>query len=496
MMTENKTTYILCTLLLALGAYFQLNSFLNPDNAWLVDSAQMLLSGRNLYTDYIETNPPFIVYFTALPIWVGGLIGIKSYIAFTLMVLAVGVVSFVGSLKYLQSNNLRIGVALLFFIFPAASFGQREHLLVMFIFPYFMALLNHKKPNKTDVVMFILGMLLKPYFVVFFALFALWAKFELKHKLFSLRHIIIGCCGILYLFLIWFFEHDYITNVLPLLLKYYDSFYYERVGLAFKIGVIISPLVLYFIKRLSIAIFDSKMVFSLLAAAAAGLTILLQNKGWTNHHFPMNFFIILALIIFIENCNNKFTGKDRIIFLGALSSVYLVAMILAFKFNFDLICDAAKYSEQENIKVIEQYAPQEEALAIGFNLNTLYPEILYSSAKMGWRYPCMWMLMGMYKNDHSKILNQRLPFHTKEQQGEDERAIFDSLVEYFITARPKILVIDDQWIGSKQNNNSKSNLYKFDLAGYFVQDRRFAVEFEKYRLVRKFLGKNIYIRNE
>jgi len=86
-------------------------------------------------------------------------------------------------------------------------------------------------------------------------------------------------------------------------------------------------------------------------------------------------------------------------------------------------------------------------------------------------------------------------FRSPAKQGKDERAIFESVVNYVITQKPEIIVIPRGSVGSySKKSNGKKLFYKFNIQEYFMQDKRFAAEFNNYKLQRKFLGKSIYVR--
>ena len=494
MMAENKTTYILCVSFFVLAAYFQLNSLANTDNAWLIESAKMLLSGQNLYTDYIETNPPFIVYFTAIPLILGGVLGLAAPESYTIFVLTLAAFSFYLGSRLIESNNLKIALLLLFVIFPAFNFGQREHLLVLLITPYFLALLNSARPSVVAAVLMIIGVLLKPYFILFLAFFILWEKFELKQKLFSTRNFAFGITCILYVALIWLFERDYIENTLPMLIQYYDSFYLYRLGIYSKITIFSAPFLLLLLRKAKLHILDNKIIFTLISASIAAITAALQDKGWDNHYFPLHFFMLFALMLMMENSFVRLAGRQQGIFIAGLSVAYLMIMIVSFKNNISMASSFTKFSAKQNIDIIESKAPNGKALVLSVNLNGLNPELLYSSASLGWQYPCLWMLPGMYENVKEDA-NKEVPFRAPAQQSANERAIFESVVNYFVTQKPEILVVTHSWIrNSPRKVKGKLGTGKFDLHGYFMQDKKFAAEFANYKLQRKFLGKSLYVR--
>jgi hypothetical protein len=148
-MRPHITTYILCVFFVLAACFVQSVTYLNTDSAWLIASAQRLLSGQNLYTDFVETNPPFIVYFMTIPVLAGGF-DVDNYKVFTmLLVVFAGLRSF----KYVKSDFVRIIMFFGLFVLSVQSFGQREHLFVALILPYFFSILADSRPKLPDVLL-------------------------------------------------------------------------------------------------------------------------------------------------------------------------------------------------------------------------------------------------------------------------------------------------------------------------------------------------------
>src|SRR3984957_18207251 len=133
-------------LLTALGIvlFVMLRTPLKDDIAWLLYVARRWLAGRELYVDVVEVNPPLIVWISAIPIQIAGVLRIDAqYTATPFFVAAVlGCAWWTASLRRGSSRLFEdrvpvfaaIGTVLL--VVPAGDLGQREHLLVAAILPY------------------------------------------------------------------------------------------------------------------------------------------------------------------------------------------------------------------------------------------------------------------------------------------------------------------------------------------------------------------------
>lgn len=472
-MKGNLTTYILCGFFVAIAAYVGMNSYLNSDSAWLVDSAHKLLSGQDLYTSYIETNPPFVVYLTALPLALG--ISLRLFV-FVLAGISLGL-----SLKYARSNFLKIILTYGLFLLPAQSFAQREHLLIIFILPYFLSIYVEAKPRAADVIFALMGFLLKPYFLMIYAGWALWKWRVQKAPLFSAENYIIGLGVTLYLLFIYFVERDYIENVLPLLIDYYNDFYYERVPLYLKLLVMLLGLMsmLGFVR--SSGIFNRRLCFVIFTAFLAGLTFIVQDKGWTNHYLPLYFYLLVSVALLMERTHKHLQILLGLIFAGIVAHGAYV--------NSMLICDANQQDSREIIGYMDEYASSKEVLPIGYDLGVVYPELIYSDAHFNWEYPQLWLITGLYGKEDVK--DEKVIHHAPKWQNPDERRMFDSLVNYVVSRQPAMIIIAD-----KKVYNEKMGTFRFGFIEYFSQSPEFAEVFRHYRRIGQVSGRVIYVLDQ
>ena len=60
----------------------------NHDIAWLLHCSGQLLDGGRAYVDFVETNPPLIVWLGIPPVWAARLTGLPEILVYHLFVLA------------------------------------------------------------------------------------------------------------------------------------------------------------------------------------------------------------------------------------------------------------------------------------------------------------------------------------------------------------------------------------------------------------------------
>ncbi len=486
-MSQKITTYIFCVFLVILACLIQSFSYLGVDSSWLADSAVKLLSGKDLYVDFIETNPPFIVYLTVIPVWLGDQAGLLPQHSFKLFTFVVLIGSFVRILKYPMSDFFKIILTFGLFVMPAHNFGQREHLFLALLMPYFLSLLNDRRPAGVDVAMATVGFLIKPYFVVFFVGFVLWQVVSQKRSLFLKENFVIGFSLVAYVAAIWVFEREYITDILPLLLKYYGNFYLMQLGYYTKLFVFFLLVLsirtrFSFNKKTEDVFLNEKLSFVIYSAFLAGVTLVIQDKGWVNHYMPLYFFLFLAIAMFIE------LAPKRIVYF--LLGLLLFVMVHIFLTSFMTIFHVRNSTYKEMvIEVFDEYAAGREVVEMSADLGALYPEVIYSKASFNWEYPHMWIFYGMY--NVNGVAGKNIEFRKPEEQTEDEAKIFKSFVNYVITKKPAVIVSNNL-----EYFKGKKDGFYFDYIKYFSQDPAFAAQFAKYRFLKVVGIRKIYVLDE
>lgn len=141
---------------------------INHDSASLLYAGGLLAEGKRLYVDFTSTNPPLIFYLSALPAFLSRWLALPLIFVFSVMT-ALGVVaSALASRRELRLGAPALGIwggvaGGLSFLYALASlalmqsvfdhsFGQREHLFVLFYLPYFfLRLFRWEEPASPGV---------------------------------------------------------------------------------------------------------------------------------------------------------------------------------------------------------------------------------------------------------------------------------------------------------------------------------------------------------
>lgn len=140
---------------------------IDDNTAMYLDCGKMILSGKVPYIDFFDLNPPFIMYFSALPAALASLSGGTVVAYYRLLVNLFVLLSLSACARLLSLNPLATFkwpvlaglVAFNLATYSHGSFGERDHLFVIFTVPFlFLRLLRYHKFTVGKNASFALGM--------------------------------------------------------------------------------------------------------------------------------------------------------------------------------------------------------------------------------------------------------------------------------------------------------------------------------------------------
>jgi hypothetical protein len=304
---------VLAIVMLLIGCAAQSATYLNHDVAWVLYSSGLMLHGATFGTDIVAANPPLIWWLSAIPSTVAEGLGLPLVGTFRVFVLVVGAVSLFCADRFLLARTvpstsrqlfLVVG-AYLFTIGVHRDYGQREHLTVMLVLPYVLAVahrLDGRLVSKASGLVLGLaagiGIAFKPHFV----LAPLLLEAALVCRTRSLRTLVrsetIGSAAgiLLYAIAVLLVARPWLFGALPDISRVYWAFEQSDSGMLMHVLLALTLPLLGAVLMMRLNPSSQGLVLVLAAAGFFGAA-LLQEKFYSYHLYPVSTFLILALAV-------------------------------------------------------------------------------------------------------------------------------------------------------------------------------------------------------
>jgi hypothetical protein len=480
----------------------------NFDSSLILSISQRWLDGERLYIDLVDVNPPLIFAVNLIPAVIAKFTGISAPLVLVLCILTLIAVAFWLSVKTLPAAlhngdgmvRMMLPPLILYalVIFPGEMFSQREHLMLVTLFPYTLLasarVANVPVPTGRRLAIAILaavGFALKPHFLVIPALIELFILMRRGIKV-SIRDFVPWVMAgffVLYLIAARFLTPAYFTDVLPLVFSTYSE-----VGgatpMTILLGNQLGPALLLIIP-LGIAAYIARLsdltrmiVLAAVGAAAGGM---LQDKGWPYHLLPA-----LALAFVLAGLAVA-AALDRLTPSAAKTGMHMspppaaraVAGVVLLVFIAYTINERRTFYDQygfsdspagQLLKVVKPNAEGQHVLILSPGVYPHFPMLNYANAKLGLRFQTIWPLQGAY--EECEASGPR--YHSRDEMPEAERALDRAVIEDFDKYKPPLVIIDKipgiKYCGGKD----------FDLLEYFLRQPGFAREMARYDLLTQF----------
>ena len=400
---------------LGIVLFVMLRTPLKDDVAWLLYVARRWLAGRELYVDVVEVNPPLIVWISAIPIQIAGMLRIDAqYTAIPFFVAAVlGCAWWTASL--LQSSGglfedrvpvfAAIGTVLL--VVPAGDLGQREHLIVAAILPYlvlFARSLDGERPGlRASLIAGVLaglGCALKPRYV---GVFIVLEGLALVRGLSPVRtqSLAAGAALLAYAALVALICPAYLRRAVPLALALYvvsDAPFRHLLidSLRLMFGQAVA-LLLWWNRRRRMP--EANLMLTLVVFAITSTAIcFMDGKDWFYHRLPATIATLLALLCWAASVLFHRRASSRTAILPAvLAGVGVVVFLVAAFQRLEPQVVLAVEPDQMTVVKLERLIRQQKArtyiafsewIALGF------PVVNNTGVAWASRFDSMWALKG------------------------------------------------------------------------------------------------------
>lgn len=461
-----------------LAFVFYSHTMLNHDSAWYLIATQRWLHGARLYRDIMEVNPPLAFYLTAPAVWLADHTPISSMHAFFLLVCVLAFVSLAwarrllcGSTSPRRRNIMTMAAFVGLLIVPAASFGEREHLMVVFSLPYIFA--SAFKPDITRIERTLLaayaflGLALKPYFLLLSLSIGLYEAIRTRRlrAALTIEHLVIalGCVG--YLVVIALCYPAYLTLVVPMAHLVYGAFGLSHMHILLVPGFAALLLLGYLLKTAGVVEPRDRQIAGILIVAVGAfvLAYILQFKGWEYQRAPIYSTLCIAvtwvfLILPREHwCDDPVRALSR-----GLSSMAIGVSTL-----FPLALGTYR---NEAVQRFAAFLPQDPGkssfVAFSSQVSVAFPLANISHARSTSRYPALWLIPGAIAQlKDSQPLSSSRRFALHQVLDYARRTTVDDV----LTGRPDVVFVDARLLKPYFGHASFSYLHFFDQDPRFVK---------------------------
>jgi len=332
-------------------------TYLNWDVSWLLEVTRRLLSGGSYSQNFIETNPPLILFIYAIPLlltsWMGNLVSNFLIFIYAISLLSLSLSYFI--LKRLMTNDVSglrlffLGLVFCELVLPSYEFGQREHLTLLFIIPYLLliSLMNTVQFSWylrfTAGLMAGIGFSIKPHFLIPLILILSWKLYKTRDfkRCFIIENVCIFGVMLLYLVACFIVTPDYFTFILPLVFKFYLGYKESMFNiLTHQWSVVFYMIMLLGVIQLHHKNFLYRDLYELLMLTNFGFFLVFIIGG---HFFYYHFVVVAALSILLLMCNIQLIAqriiKKTIIPKIEYLNISLVGFSLFFLLNLVVDCD-------------------------------------------------------------------------------------------------------------------------------------------------------------
>jgi hypothetical protein len=221
----------------------QANLMLNCDVSWLMLATRRLFEGGTYSGNFFETNPPLILFIYMPAVLVSYFFSFDVEIIARVYFICLALFSFTFCYPFIKNifknSNLKttafsLTLLIVYLCLPSGEFGQREHLLILFCMPYFLAVVYQLQGDtltrRQAVITGLLagfGFAIKPFYLVTFAAIEIYQMVQRKNWRVVLRldNVMLATVLLAYGVIVLLFFKDYFLVMIPLVSRYYYQGY-------------------------------------------------------------------------------------------------------------------------------------------------------------------------------------------------------------------------------------------------------------------------------
>ena len=428
------------------ACWYQATTYINPDIGWLLHLARSSAKGAVLYKDLIEINPPLVVWLMYLVVYLSGLSGAPLTVVFSLAIGILALGAMLCSVWLLAPEERWPALPLLAivcFVVPGGEFGQREHLLILFLLPFLSLAVRRVRGGIVSTWMALLigfaaasGLALKPHFGLIWIGTAVYLSRRLRLRRFlCLPETVTAISAApIYILAITLFTPAYWTVVRQL-----GPLYFDFVSNPAWILLLRPPAiaVLFCVGLWAVARWrsDNRLVSEILGIAAVGalLGAVAQGKVFGYHYLPALIFGVLLAI--------SLMGHRVILTIAAIVLLVLPGRIIYQQLSSEwraLSRGTGPRSHFET-RLTSSVKPGDRVLMLLWRVGDSWPVALQLGSGYIYPMPSIWWVRALYPLEGRGP--GQLPYRTPDEMDASEHFLFDLTVSTLIDSCPKFLVL-------------------------------------------------------
>jgi hypothetical protein len=447
---------------------------INHDAALYLDCGIRLASGQRPYVDFLDLNPPLIMYLSVLPALLARALSIHVIVAFHLLVFALALASALACRRLILRSALGLslnesrGFAFIlllgsFFLLRTAEldWGQREHLFILLYMPFFLSRWIRRAGGTVGptAALYVglgagIGASLKPHFV----LIALGV--ELIHLIASRRFrsllqpefLVFAGTGVAYaghfLLLPADIRDAFFIRWLPMIREGYGA-YNEPWNVVLLRPGVLSALLLLIAALAVVHGIDAPRAGLARLFIAFGLFGLagyfIQQKGWSYQQLPALFGGMMALLVAFSARASEKSGPQptrwpdqRLAVLVLIGAAFASATLVMARAR-----DGFRPWPDPGIGQILHFEtqPGDAILMISTSVGQIYPLRLQVGRPAGSRYLWTFPLPMIYASERGPV-DAPFPFRSRAVMEQAELHFLEDLGEDIAKNRPRLIMID------------------------------------------------------
>lgn len=475
------------TLLCAISWIIQSQFLLNWDVSWDILVTQRLINGGSYTQDFFDLNPPLVFYVYTPSVFLAYLFSIPTTVAFRLYLFTLALFSmwlcntlirriFIKE-RPLIADALLVSVTITFFLLPGMDFGEREHLLVLFTLPYFLAVgyqLQNNSLNRGYAIAVgffaFMGFALKPYFLLPLAFVELFSIFYTRDLKSWIRPEVITLLILLtaYVAVIFIFYPDYVATVVPLGTRFYYMGFGEpwrevlKTTLVFFCGMAGLCYALYYIVN------DYKALSTVLMLAMTGFltAYFIQQTSWDYHIYPAIAMAFLIMSMSFALIVSKYIHNAACLALLAAAFFSIPLCYLEGKYSVGI-----EYKEAQPVlkKFLVTHAYHRPVYFITSSPREIFPTVMNAHSYYASRLLHFFWIPAIVK-DRSR----HAPLLASKKVKENEQSFINIVAEDIETKKAKFIFVDIK------EHKSFFLSHSFDYLPYLLKNKRFQTAFKPY----------------